>query len=82
MKPQSMGAVIVALEEKSLVERQPHPMDGRQGLITLTPAGVALREQTHAAKIAWLSRAVSQLQPDEQDTLFRAAEILQRLSES
>jgi len=82
MKPQSMGAVIATLEEKSLVERQPHPTDGRQVLITLTPAGIALREETHAAKVAWLARAVSQLQPEEQNTLFQAAEILQRLSES
>jgi DNA-binding MarR family transcriptional regulator len=82
MKPQSMGAVVASLEEKSLVERQPHPTDGRQVLITLTPAGVALREETHAAKVAWLARAVSQLQPEEQQALFQAAEILKQLSES
>src|SRR5579864_416372 len=36
MKPQSMGTTIAALEEMGLVERRPHPTDGRQVHIHLT----------------------------------------------
>ena len=39
MKPQSMGATIAALEERGLVERTPHPTDGRQVNIELTAKG-------------------------------------------
>ncbi len=30
MKPQSMGTIVALLEENGLVERKPHPTDGRQ----------------------------------------------------
>jgi DNA-binding MarR family transcriptional regulator len=30
VKPQSMGGTLAAMEEEGLVERQPHPTDGRQ----------------------------------------------------
>lgn len=32
MRPQSMSAAVATLEERGLVERQPHPSDGRQAL--------------------------------------------------
>src|SRR5271167_2284703 len=44
MKPQSMGATIAALEERGLLERKPHPTDGRQVNIELTTKGEAVRK--------------------------------------
>src|ERR1039458_3669055 len=44
MKPQSMGATVAALEEMGLVERKPHPTDGRQVNIELTAKGAAVRK--------------------------------------
>src|SRR6202035_1772858 len=41
MKPQSMGTTVAALEEMGLVERTPHPTDGRQVNIQLTAKGEA-----------------------------------------
>src|SRR6202451_3084608 len=41
VKPQSMGTTIAALEEMGLVERTPHPTDGRQVNIELTAKGAA-----------------------------------------
>ena len=40
MKPQSMGTTIAALEEMGMVERKPHPTDGRQVNIELTAKGL------------------------------------------
>lgn len=82
MKPQSMGATIAALEELALVERKPHPTDGRQVRILLTEAGAALCEQTRTAKLTWLAEAIAQLDEAEQRTLFEAGEIIRRLGES
>jgi DNA-binding MarR family transcriptional regulator len=82
VKPQSMGAIIAALEELELVERQPHPTDGRQVRILLTEAGAAVCEQTRTAKRTWLAEVISQLPDAEQRTLFAAGEILKRLGES
>src|ERR1700729_3357720 len=38
--PRRVTALVDALEAEGLVERHPHPTDGRSTLITITPAGV------------------------------------------
>src|SRR5580658_9295749 len=79
MKPQSMGTTIAALEEMGLVERKPHPTDGRQVNIELTAKGVAVRKSARAAKQTWLAQAIAQLSEEDRDTLFAAGEIIKRL---
>ncbi|MDR3479974.1 MAG: MarR family transcriptional regulator [Burkholderiaceae bacterium] len=81
VKPQSMGTTISSLLETGLVERKPHPTDGRQVNIELTPNGLALRKATHAAKRSWLAQAIAQLDESERQTLFKAGEIVLRLAE-
>jgi DNA-binding MarR family transcriptional regulator len=81
VRPQSMGATIAALEEMGMVEREPHPTDGRQVYIALTAKGAAVRKSTGDAKRTWLAQAVAQLEPEERETLFTAGEILKRLAE-
>lgn len=81
MKPQSMGSIVAALEEMRLVEKRPHPTDGRQMMIALTTKGVALRKRIGDAKRAWLEQAVAQLTDDEQAALFAAGKIIRRLVE-
>jgi DNA-binding MarR family transcriptional regulator len=81
MKPQSMGTTVAALEELGLVERQPHPTDGRQMNIELTARGAAVRNTAKDAKRTWLAQAIAQLDKQEQATLFAAGEIIKRLVE-
>ena len=79
IKPQSMGTTIAALEERGLVERKPHPTDGRQVNIELTAKGAAVRKITGDAKRMWLAQAIAQLDEEEQKTLFAAGGIIKRL---
>jgi DNA-binding MarR family transcriptional regulator len=81
MKPQSMGAIIAALEARGIVGRTPHPTDGRQIHITLTAGGAVLRQGAKDAKHTWLAQAVARLDKEEQATLFAAGEIMRRLAE-
>jgi DNA-binding MarR family transcriptional regulator len=81
VKPQSMGATIAALEEMGMVERKPHPTDGRQVNIELTAKGAAVRKSARDAKRTWLAQAIAQLDKQEQATLFAAGEIIKRLVE-
>src|SRR5580658_3150359 len=81
MKPQSMGATVAALEEMGMVERKPHPTDGRQVNIELTAKGAAVRKSRGDAKRTWLAQAIAQLDEQERQTLFKAAEIMRRLVE-
>ena len=82
MKPQSMGATVAALEELGMVERRPHPTDGRQVNIELTAKGAEVRQRARDAKRTWLLQAVSRLDAREQETLFAAARIMKRLAEN
>jgi DNA-binding MarR family transcriptional regulator len=82
MKPQSMGATIAALEEMGIVERSPHPTDGRQVNIALTAKGAAVRKSAKGARWAWLAQAIAQLDEQDRETLFAAGEIMKRLVKS
>ena len=82
MKPQSMGTTIAVLEEMGMVERKPHPTDGRQVNIELTAMGAAVRKSAKDAKMAWLEQAVAGLDERERETLFHAGEVIKRLAES
>ncbi|MGA8440037.1 MAG: MarR family transcriptional regulator [Candidatus Sulfotelmatobacter sp.] len=81
MKPQSMGTTVAALEEMGMVERKPHPTDGRQVNIELTAKGADVRNRAKDAKRTWLVQAITQLDKQEQATLFAAGEIIERLAE-
>src|SRR6202008_2128844 len=69
MKPQSMGAILASLEQEGLVQRQPHPTDGRQILFALTKEGAEMRRQRGIAKREWLLAAMATLEPAELKTL-------------
>jgi DNA-binding MarR family transcriptional regulator len=81
MKPQSMGTIIATLEEMGMVERKPHPSDGRQVHIALTTKGAAAQKSVGDAKRTWLEQSIAQLDKQEQATLFAAGEILKRMVE-
>src|SRR6202035_1016444 len=66
VKPQSMGTTLSDLEQEGLVQRRPHPTDGRQVLFELTAAGIEARRQRHTAKREWLLAAVERLCPARQ----------------
>ena len=74
-----MGTIVAALEEQALVERKPHPTDGRQVNIQLTAKGAAVRKSRKDAKCTWLAEALAQLDAKDQATLFEAGEIIKRM---
>ena len=79
MRPQSMSAAVAALEERGLVERKPHPTDGRQVNIALTEKGAAVRNSAKDLKRAWLAQATAGLDEEERQALARAGDILKGL---
>ena len=81
MRPQSVGATIAALEEMGMIERKPHPTDGRQVNIELTAKGAAVRKSAKDAKRTWLAQAIAELDEEDRETLFQAADIIKRLVE-
>ncbi|MGD1091947.1 MAG: MarR family transcriptional regulator [Bryobacteraceae bacterium] len=81
MRPQSMRTILAALEELGMVARRPHATDRRQVNIELTARGAAAQKSAADAKRTWLAQAITQLDKQEQATLFAAGEIMKRLVE-
>jgi DNA-binding MarR family transcriptional regulator len=80
VQPPSMTRTVTALEEAGMVSRTDHPTDGRQVLVGLTPAGDVVVRETRQRRDAWLARRLADLDPDERDTMARAAAILARMA--
>ena len=81
VRPQSMSTALGLLEKIGLVERKPHPTDGRQINIKLTARGITLRRNSKETTQAWLSRAIAELDRQEQITIFKAGELFKRMAE-
>jgi DNA-binding MarR family transcriptional regulator len=79
IQPPTLTKIVAKLEERGLVQRTPHPTDGRQVILSATEAGRAVVAETKRARDEWLARRLAMLTADERDTLKRAADILRRL---
>jgi DNA-binding MarR family transcriptional regulator len=80
VQPPSMTRVVVALEGMGLVTRTPHPTDGRQVVIELTPAAEQLLDAEARAREAWLTGHLQDLTPEERTVLREAAVIIDKLA--
>ena len=69
------------LEERALIERTPDPLDGRVAWVQISSAGRKMLQSTRRRKDGYLAKRIKGLSADEQATLERAAEILDRLAE-
>ncbi|WP_329455841.1 MarR family winged helix-turn-helix transcriptional regulator [Streptomyces sp. NBC_01497] len=82
IRPQSMRLTLGVLEEQGLIERTPHPTDGRQSVVSVTDHGRTVLAGVRAAKQTWLSKVIAEeLEADERRTLAAAAALLRRLTE-
>jgi len=80
MRPQSMGAVVTALEAAGLVQGAADPVDGRKTMLSLTPACRWWIEEGRAARQDWLMRTIeARLSPEEQALLATALSLLDRI---
>ena len=83
VRPQSMGATVAALQAAGHVSGTPDPEDGRQTLLSLTPACRKWLREGRAARQDWLLRAIqAELSPREQQELARALALVQRVVEA
>ena len=80
VQPPSMTRVVVALEAMGLVTRTPHPTDGRQVVIELTPSAEQLLDAEARAREAWLTGQLQDLSPEERTVLREAAVIMDKLA--
>jgi DNA-binding MarR family transcriptional regulator len=83
VRPQSMGATVSVLEAAGLVSGAPDPGDGRQIMLSLTPACREMIKLSRAAREDWLFRAIrTKLAARELEELATGVELLKRLVDS
>lgn len=80
VQPPTLTKMLAKLEERGLVQRTPHPSDGRQVILSATEAGRRIFAEHRRARDAWLTKRLAALTAEERDTLRAAAEILSRLA--
>lgn len=80
VRSQSMGATVAALEAAGMVKGSPDPNDGRQTILSLTPACTALIRNGRAARTDWLLKTIqTKLSAQEQGQLAAAIKLLNRI---
>lgn len=80
---QSMGATLGALEARGLVERRPHPSDGRRSVLSITQAGARVLGDKHNGRAEQLAKALATgFSPAELRQLMAAAPLIERLAQS
>jgi len=82
VRPQSMAAIVVALDQRGLIERTPDPEDGRRQVVSLTKAGRERAESDRQVREEWLARAMHERYSErERRIILDALSLLERLTE-
>jgi DNA-binding MarR family transcriptional regulator len=68
--------LVDALAGDGLVERRPHPTDGRSTIVSLTKGGTALQKITWDEHIAGISSVFGELSPEQQKHLIEITPVL------
>lgn len=68
--PPNLVGLIATLERRGLIERRPHPSDGRAMGVHLTPAGAKLTARAERTAVQLELDATARLTPAERETLI------------
>jgi DNA-binding MarR family transcriptional regulator len=76
VRPPSMTRVIASLADEGFVDRTPHPVDGRQVLISASESGAELVKAARRARQEWLAERLTTLASDQRGILRQAADLM------
>ena len=80
---QAIAQSVAPLRSAGLVRSRPDPKDGRKSVISISDAGLRLRESIIASRTSWLARAVdATIGVEERAALDKAIELLERLADA
>jgi DNA-binding MarR family transcriptional regulator len=82
VKPPSMTRTVNSLAEAGLVTRSPHPTDGRQVMVALTPAARQVLDEDRRRRDAWLAKRLAELSPEQRALLRDVAPLLEEVAGS
>ena len=76
VRPPSMTRVIASLADEGFVDRAPHPVDGRQVLVSVSESGAELVKAARRARQEWLAERLATLDSNQRATLREAADLM------
>ncbi|MGA9362711.1 MAG: MarR family transcriptional regulator [Mycobacterium sp.] len=76
VRPPSMTRVIASLADEGFVDRAPHPVDGRQVVVSVSESGAELVKAARRARQEWLAERLATLDSEKLFTLREAADII------
>ncbi|MGY0503083.1 MarR family winged helix-turn-helix transcriptional regulator [Nocardia sp. FBN12] len=79
VQPPSMTRVIASLADLDLVQRRPHPTDGRQIIVSLSSAGRALIADETNAREVWMTGQLAGLSSEQIAVLGEAVGIMNQI---
>jgi DNA-binding MarR family transcriptional regulator len=83
IRPQSMGAIVAALDAAGLITGSADPNDGRKTVLSLSDKAKELYRTGRLAREDWLTQAMAAtLTVDEIDRIAAVIELLDRLTRS
>lgn len=82
LSPPSITKVVVALEERGLVERTKDTSDRRVSRVRVTAKGRRQLDASRSRRTAWLATRIEALPDDERDLLAPALDVLEALCRS
>ncbi|OYO09642.1 MarR family transcriptional regulator [Enemella evansiae] len=77
----SMSRTVKDLESLGFLRRSEHPTDGRQRVLTMTPAGRAAIAESRRRRTSWMNRQLEDCTAEELEVLTAATAILTRMTE-
>ncbi|MET0695232.1 MAG: MarR family transcriptional regulator [Propionibacteriaceae bacterium] len=80
VQPPSMTRVVNGLEELGFVTRQPHPVDKRQSVVSLTDSGRQVLLANRRRRDQWLAKRIAELEPEEREVLRKCVSILEKVN--
>lgn len=81
VQPPSMTRIVERLVSGGYLERNPHPDDGRQHLLSVSEVGAKFIEETRFRRTQWLAAHLDQLSESDRSTIHAALPALQRLAD-
>jgi DNA-binding MarR family transcriptional regulator len=80
VQPPTMTRIVARLTELGLVQRVPHPTDGRQVILSTTARGREVLAENRRLRDAWLTKQLAALGDADRETLESAAAIMARIA--
>jgi DNA-binding MarR family transcriptional regulator len=80
VQPPSMTRIVNGLEERGFVARQPHVIDKRQSVVSLTDSGRQVLLANRRRRDQWLAKRIAELEPEEREVLRRCVSILEKVN--